>query len=77
MAVTRVLTQGPSGPQSWLSSVTEPRASWRDVPQHHHDGALAAREDDQAFPYHECRRHNHGKVQNLVVELEREKPSPK
>ena len=34
----------------------------RDPPQHHHDGALAAGEDNQAFPDHERRGHDHGEV---------------
>ena len=30
--------------------------------EYHHDGTLAARENNQAFPDHERRRHDHGKV---------------
>lgn len=39
------------------------------VPEHHHDGALAARHHHQPLPDHERGRDDHAEVQHLVVEL--------
>lgn len=38
-------------------------------PEHHNDGALAASDDDEPLPYHKGRGDDHGKIEDLVIQL--------
>lgn len=38
-------------------------------PEHHNDGALTASYDDEPLPYHKGRGDDHGKIEDLVIQL--------
>ena len=43
------------------------------VPEHHHNGRFAAGHNHQPFPDHQSWRHDHTKVQHLVIQLKQRK----
>lgn len=57
----------PLTPERYRRTISPPTA-W-DLPQHHHDGALAARHHHQPLPDHQSGRDDHAEVQHLVVQL--------
>lgn len=57
----------PLTPERYRGTISPPTA-W-DLPQHHHDGALAARHHHQPLPDHQSGRDDHAEVQHLVVQL--------
>lgn len=57
----------PLTPERYRGTISPPTA-W-DLPQHHHDRALAARHHHQPLPDHQSGRDDHAEVQHLVVQL--------